>query len=103
MLGGLLGDSHARAAAMITVLFTSFVYALFRTPLVSEHPGWRTKAFWGSIISIGGSMALALSEAEIPGLPPGVTRVASLAASSVVAAGYTVSRFTAKQLSQLPD
>jgi hypothetical protein len=48
-------------------------------------------------------MALAVSEADIPGLPVGLTKAASMTAATVISAGYTVSRYTAKQLPRLDD
>ena len=94
IIGGLHGETKSRIIALTSALFISFV---------SEHPGWKTRAFWGSIASIVGSMALAVSEADIPGLPVGLTKAASMTAATVISAGYTVSRYTAKQLPRLDD
>jgi uncharacterized membrane protein YhhN len=77
------------------------VYGYFRTDLPSANPGWKTKLFWGSIAVIVGSAALNLAEAKIPGLSPSVTKYASMIATIIVAAGYTLVRAGTKQTEML--
>lgn len=77
------------------------VYAYFRTDLPSANPGWKTKLFWGSIAVIMGLAALNLAEAQIPGLSPTVTKYASMVATVIAAAGYTLVRVGTKKTEML--
>jgi len=80
----------------VCVVLTA-VYAFFRTPLAAEdRPGVRTKAFWTSIIVVLASVATAISEAAIAGIPPKVTQAAGMIAAAAVAMGYNVWRYKAK-------
>jgi FtsH-binding integral membrane protein len=95
-----LTASHADAGKWISfgvTLATVLVYAVMRTPLASEKPGWKTKSFWASIAVVLASVATAVTEAEIPGLPPGVTKIASVIVAMLAALGYTAIRVSAKK------
>lgn len=72
------------------------VYAFFRTPLAAQTSGVKTKAFWGSLITIVGSMAAVLADPTTGGVPEPVARVAGVVLAAVVATGYTVHRFRTK-------
>lgn len=86
----------SKIAAGVCVLLAA-VYAIAHTPLTSSNrPGIKTKAFWGSIVVVLGSMAAALSEVSIEGLSPKITQAAALVVACVTAAGYNVWRYTAK-------
>lgn len=84
--------------ALVSLLITVGTYAYFHTTLPSLRPGWKTKAFLGAALSIVGSIALALSEANLPFLPAGVTKYAALMSAAISAAGYTVYRYQAKRV-----
>lgn len=81
---------------LASVIITGGVYAYFRTSLPSEHSGWKTRAFLSAALTIVGSIALTLSQADLPFLPKGVTADASLVAAAISAAGYSVYRYRAK-------
>lgn len=83
--------------AAFSVAAIGAVYAYFRTDLPTTKPGWKTKAFWASIVVIIGSAALNLSQASIPGLSAEVTKYATMIASVVAAAGYTLIRVESKK------
>ena len=80
------------------LVITVGVYAYFHTSLPSMRPGWKTKAFIGAAISIVGSVALALSEANFPFLPAGVTKYAAIVSAAITAAGYTIYRYQTKKV-----
>jgi hypothetical protein len=82
-------------SAFVLVLSVG-VYAFYKTDLPSRKSGVKTKAFWASIATVVGSVALALSEADLPGLPAGVTKYAALISTLLTAAGYTIIRYNAK-------
>lgn len=86
--------------ALVTLLGTVATYTYYRTPLPSAHPGWKTPAFFGSALSIVGSIALAISEANLPYLPEGATKIGALVAAGVTAAGYTVYRYSVKAVAK---
>lgn len=100
---GTLGASFATTGmvgkifALAGLVLTAGVYAYFRTPLPSEKPGWKTTAFLGAVLSIIASVAVAISEADLPFLPPGVTKVAAVVSAAIVSAGYSVYRFRVKR------
>jgi len=90
-------NSTAMMSVSVAVLaLTVGVFAIFKTDLPSVKPGIKTKAFWSSVVTVVGSIALALSEADIAGLPSGVTKLASILSALVAAGGYTVIRYRAK-------
>lgn len=89
----MLKDGQAIAwASGIAAVLAAGVYALFQTKLPSENPGWKSKAFWGAVISVVGSMAVAVADLAIPGLPDGVTQIAAMIGAAVSAGGYTIYR-----------
>lgn len=83
--------------ALLAVAIPACVYAYGQTTLPSSRPGWKTKSFWTAVITIVGTVSLAVSETDIPGLPPGVTRLAALVAAGIATAGYSLLRFKAKR------
>lgn len=86
---------HTRALAItsgVAAILSAGVFAFYRTPLLSEKPGWKTPMFWGSIATVIGSMAAAVSEFELSFLPKGVTQAASMIVAGLTAAGYTIYR-----------
>lgn len=85
---------------LASVLITGSVYAYYRTSLPSEHPGWKTRAFLSAALTIVGSIALTLSQADLPFLPKGVTADASLIAAAISAAGYSVYRYRVKAVAK---
>jgi hypothetical protein len=82
-------EEIAMWASLGALVLTGVTQTLTRTALVSDHPGWKTKAFWGSIATVAASVALAVSEANIPGLPPGITKIAAVVVAGLTAAGYS--------------
>ncbi len=84
-------------ASGIAAILSAGVFAIFKTPLVAKRPGWKTKVFWTSVLTVIGSVALAVSELDIPGLPDGITRIASMITAGLSAAGYTVYRRQIKE------
>lgn len=85
-----------KIVTLASVIITGAVYAYFRTPLPSEHPGWKSSAFMSAALTIVGSIALTVSQADLPFLSKGVTADASLLAAAISAAGYSVYRYRAK-------
>lgn len=79
----------------ITVMM-AMVYALFRTPLVANHSGWRTKTFWVSVVTVVGSGAAAINESDIAGIPAGVVKVCGVIVAACTAMGYTLWRYKKK-------
>jgi len=102
-LGSALSAMVARSgSASIWVSFgtmvgTVAVYAIMRTPIATTRPGWKTPAFWASLATVLVSVTLAISEANIPGLPIGLTKIASIITAALTAAGYTAIRYSAKK------
>jgi hypothetical protein len=88
-------DSHV--VALISLLISAGIYAYCRSPLPSLRPGWKTPAFMTAIVSIVGSVAAALADANLPFLPAGVTREAAIIATGIVAGGYTIYRYNVKK------
>lgn len=94
----LSGKGHSVLWSVVGIAAVAGVYAYFRTDLHAGKPGIKTKAFWVGIATIVGSVALAVSEAKIPGLSPAVSTIAATVATSLVAAGYTLYRWNQKTL-----
>lgn len=89
----MLKDGTAIAwASGIAAVMSAGVYALFQTPLPSDNPGVKSKVFWTSVVTIVGSMAVAVSEMSIPGIPPAVIQVAGMISAAIAAGGYTIHR-----------
>jgi len=91
--------SHSTAQTIVSVavlVLTVGIYAYYKTDLPSKHSGVKTKAFWVSMATVVGSVALALSEADMLGLGPNVTKYAALVSTLLSAAGYTVIRYNTK-------
>lgn len=83
--------------ALGVCLVLTATYAFFRTPLAgTDSPGLKTKAFWTGVVVILASVATALSEADIAGIPAKVTQVAAMVSAAAVALGYNVLRYKAK-------
>jgi hypothetical protein len=95
-VGGKVTGSGSLVAGLFSVVVTAVTYAALRTPLAAKRSGWKTPLFWTSMLSILGSVSLAVSEADIPGLPPGVTKICAIVASGLAASGYTVYRYVRK-------
>lgn len=98
-LGALLTAylSHVQGAATWIALGVcgalAAVYAYFRTPLASQKkPGWKTKTFWVSVTGIVGSVATAIAEIDIAGIPARVTQTSAMISAGIVALGYTIWR-----------
>lgn len=91
-------EGAARWVALGVCVLLAAVYALFRTPLVNREgrPGVTTRAFWGALLGVVASVATAIGEAQIAGLPPQITQAASMVAGALVAAGYNVWRYRRK-------
>lgn len=90
-------NSHAVSAiGVVSSLISVAVFAFYQTSLSAEVSGWRTKAFWGSLITVLGSVCLALSEMELPGVGAKVSQIAGFVATAVVSAGYAVHRYQVK-------
>lgn len=102
-VGSLLSASLAKTPGAATwinfgaLVVTIVAYVLMRTPIVAPSgPGWKSKSFWLAVPVLLLSIAVGISEANIPGLPPGVTQVASAFAIALTGAGYTAIRYRAK-------
>lgn len=76
---------------------TAAVYAIVRTPLASQHPGWKTKTFWTSLVVIIASVAAAVAETPIAGISANVTKSAALVVSTLAALGYAAVRVKGKK------
>ncbi len=93
--------SHITGAATwvalgLCVLLTG-VFAFFKTPLAAkDKPGVKTKTFWTAVIVILASIATAVSEADIGGIPARVTQIAGMASSAAMALGYNIWRYRKK-------
>ena len=85
-----------------TLVATAATYAIMRTPIAINPPGWKTPAFWGALATVAVSVTVAISEANIPGLPVGLTKIASIITAALTAAGYTAIRYSAKRNSIEP-
>ncbi len=86
--------------ALIT---TITAYVVMRTPITAESgPGWKSKAFWAALPVLLVSIAVGITDAPIPGLPDGVTKVASAIAIALTSAGYTALRYQAKNAPSTP-
>ena len=73
------------------------VYAFFRTSLASKkRPGVKTKAFWTAIIVVAASIATAISESSVAGIPAPVVKVAGLISATAAALGYNIWRYRLK-------
>jgi len=83
--------------SLISVVLTAGSYAALRTGIVAGTTGWKTKAFWGSMLTVVASCAAAVTNTEIPGLPEGTTKVASVISAALMAAGYTAIRAKEKK------
>jgi hypothetical protein len=80
-----------------TLVLTVTTYAILRTPLAAlDKPGVKTRAFWGAVAIVVSSVATAISDADIPGLPPGITKAASMVVAALTAIGYNAIRYRAK-------
>lgn len=93
----LVGSNASKIITVISLVISAGAYAFFHTSLPSEKPGWKTPAFWTAVATIVGSVALALTQADLPFLPVGVTKVASVIVAAVTAAGYTIYRTSLKR------
>lgn len=91
------GDKIHVIISLIALAITVGTYTVFKTDLPSIKPGWTSKPFWSAVVIVIGSVALAISETTIAGVPPGVTKAAGIIAAAVTAAGYTLLRFSAKE------
>jgi uncharacterized membrane protein YfcA len=79
--------------ALGVCLALTAVFAFFKTPLASaKKPGIKTKTFWTSVIVVVGSIAAAVSEIDIAGVPAKVTQVAGMISAATMALGYNVWR-----------
>jgi heme O synthase-like polyprenyltransferase len=95
-LTGTVKGSGSVIATIFSLVVMAGTYAFMNTPLAAKRVGWKTPMFWSSVMTIVGSIALAFTEADIPGLPPGVTKISSIVAAGVAASGYNVYRYTHK-------
>lgn len=93
----LVGSGISKWVTLAATVIAAGSYAYFHTSLPSQSPGWKTPAFWGALATVGGSVALALTQTDISFLPVGVTKVAALIVAAVTAAGYTLYRYNVKQ------
>jgi drug/metabolite transporter (DMT)-like permease len=93
----LVSREPTTTTALVSVILTAGAYAIFQTDIVSKKPGWKTIPFWTSLLTVLASIALAISEANIPGLPEGVTRLAAVLAAALTSAGYTAYRYKVKR------
>lgn len=90
-------NSHSHVVSLISLLTATGVYAYCRSPLASDRPGWKTPAFAAAVISIVGSVATSLLDANLPFLPAGVTKDVTIIASGAAAGGYTIYRYQVKK------
>lgn len=98
-IGGVMFKGQSNIVSLIGIVSAvaaTAVFAFYQTSMSAEISGWRTKAFWGSLITVLGSVALALSEMELPGVGAKVSQIAGLVAAAVVTAGYTIHRYQVK-------
>ncbi len=93
--------ADARVIAIVSFILSAGTFAIFQTDLISDKPGWKTPAFWTAMATVVGSIVLSISGADLPFLPPKVTQVASLIATGLTAAGYTLYRWTNKTTTAL--
>ena len=74
------------------------VFAYFKTPLAAKNkPGVKTKTFWTAVVVVLGSVATAIAETDIAGVPARVTQIAGLISAGTVALGYNVWRYAIKR------
>lgn len=97
--------SHIEGAATwIAVgvcLLLAGTYAFFRTPLAAPGaPGIKTRTFWTSIMVVVTSIAGALAEVNIAGVPAKVTQAAGVVSAALVAFGYTLWRYKKKAVDE---
>lgn len=97
MTASFVNDSTSHVAALLSVVIAAGAFAYARSPLFAERPGWKTPAFAAALVSIAGSVAAALADANLPFLPAGVTRGAAMIAAGVVAGGYAIYRYRVKE------
>lgn len=98
-VGGVMFKDNSHAVSVIGVisaLVGAGVFALYQTPLVAEVSGWKTGAFWGSVVTVVGSVCLALSEIQLPGAGQKVSQIAGFVATAVVSCGYAIHRYQVK-------
>lgn len=73
------------------------VYTFFKTSLASQsRPGWKTKPFWVAIGTVVASVAAAIAETPIPGLPPKIAQIAGVVTTVAMALGYNIWRYREK-------
>lgn len=102
-IGVFLTSMHVKTSivtlitTLVSVAMPAAVYTFYKTTLPSKHPGVKTKAFWVALGTIAASIVLAVSEANVPGLPPSVTKVVAIIAASLTATGYTAIRVRQKK------
>ena len=90
-------NSHAVSViGVVSALVGAGVFALYQTPLSAEVSGWKTKVFWGSLATVVGSVCLALSEMQLPGVGQKVSQIAGFVATAVVSSGYAIHRYQIK-------
>jgi hypothetical protein len=96
----MLSAGEAKWVSLAAAVIAAAAYAYFHTSLPSEplgKAGWKTPGFWAAIATIGGSIAVVLTDTSFSFLPAGVTRIAAIVVTAATAAGYTLYRYTVKQ------
>ena len=93
----MLSAGEAKWVSLGAAVIAAAAYAYFHTSLPSDKPGWKTPAFWTALATIGGSIAVVLTDTTFSFLPTGVTRIAAIVVTAATAAGYTLYRYTVKQ------
>lgn len=96
-VAGLFVNSTSHIASLASILIAAGTFAYCRSPLATSRPGFRTPAFAVAVVSIVGSIAAALADAQLPFLGEGVTKNLAVIAAGVSAAGYTIWRYQAKK------
>lgn len=95
-LPAMFGNNTPPWVTLGLLVLMTVVYTASRTPLVADKPGWKTKEFWISIAVIVATVAVAVAEAKIPGLPEGISKGASIIVAVCTAMGYTAVRLKIK-------
>jgi drug/metabolite transporter (DMT)-like permease len=89
-------DAATKIISGLVAIISVAIYAIYQSGLPSSKPGWKTPAFWTALVSIAGSMTLAISNAGFPFITPKEVKVLAFITSTIASAGYTIYRYNAK-------
>lgn len=90
-------DGAATWIALGVCVFLTAAHAFRSTALAAPGgPGIKTKAFWSAVVVVVASVATAIAETDIAGIPAKVTQAAGLVAAAATAFGYRIWRYGKK-------